>query len=632
MIKFSNFFRLLRQHEHRTYFRVLVYVLLAAAAFAVLLWRFPNNVMWANFYGEDGSVYLQNILDKGWLEATFTPFNGYGIVGLYVICGLGWIINSLLFGSGLLSLPVAFALSAILFMAAVIALPYLLFANSLGRKKMLFVVIISTLVPLPVSPHIVIGTIGNQKWIFLHLAFLLVVYRVINYKRLSLKRLVAVDALLVISAYTNSTVYLLVPLLLLPYLREYLKNGKKYSMLKTLKMALRDWSFRSLILLYMLLLPQIIFVAVNGIPKLAGYLDTPFKIERAVELFINRTYLFGVTHLINGFLNDILALGLFGFLLFVGLKLLHNEERFIFIAGIYTAGMASLLFVINRPGVTDHFFDYRFSGSGPDQFFYAQTLIMYLPIVLVLFALLTKIKYKENFLCPLILSFMSTGLILAGILSNQVYGENWRNASVFENDAGVFTDNAIRACKTSQSEKVDVVVYPYAQGQFSLKAPANEICNRDLFHNYRLSVDDLGLAINNNDHLPIIKAGQVTQTFDARENDLHGVRIFLSNFGNTVRDGAYILKLLDEGCRATIRSVKIPKILMDNSEYNARFEPVLDSADRVYCVTLEPPSDSHDPIAVQFSSPSLYDKGLLTLNEVPDQRDLVFSPLYEARR
>lgn len=606
---------------------LLIYVVLALIVTGILFWRFPNNVTTPNFYGEDGSVYLQNIINEGWLKGSLSPFNGYSIIGLYLICGLGWVINLIFMGGSLLTLSQAFAVAAIVFMAAIIALPYLLFRRNFGSLQMLAVVGLSAFIPLPTSPHIVIGTIGNQKWIFLYLAFLLVLYRIINYRRLGWRRIVTIDAILLVSAYTNSTVYLLMPALLLPYLQDYLKN-RRPNILQFGRKQLRNFDIKSLTILFALLVPQVVYVALNGIPKLAGYLDTPFNPERAIELFINRTYLFSATHYINAHMNNLISVLFFILMLVIAAIKLRGNQLVAFILGIYAAGVASLLFVINRPGVTDHVFGYSANGSGPDQFFYVQTLIMYIPLVLACWALFSGLKkWRLQHILPIGILIL---VLITSILSNARFGERWRNASVYENDAGIFTDQAIQSCKVN-IPLVTMTVYPYKSGQFALTVPREQVCNR-LLDAYRSSIDDLGLRVNNNDHLPITQDGQFYQTFKASENDLNGIRIFVSSFGKLDREGVYTLQLMDKDCRQIIRESRIPTKLIDNYFFNARFDEVINSSGKSYCFTLDAPSGSFDPIAIQRSQPDVYADGVLRESDVTHASDTVFAPLYSSVR
>lgn len=589
----------------------------------ILFYRMPNNVTYPNFYAEDGSIFLQNIIDKGWLQAIFSSFNGYSIIGLYFLCALGWIVNIFL-GEGLLSLSQGFAIASIISMAVVICTPYFLFKGTFGKAKMLIVVLLGALVPLPTSPHVVIGNIGNQKWIFLYLAFLLAIYRILNFKKLNVIQIISIDLLLVISAYTNANVYLLFPVLFMPFVVDYFSKKKK-SFLPYIKLQLHNKEFLSLVVASILLLPQVVFVAVNGIPKMAGYLDTPFNPQRAIELFINRTYLFEITHSVNGHMNNLLAVSLFILIVALAWIKLLQKEKIVFFIGLYIAGFASLLFTLNRPGVTDHFLNYSKSGSGPDQFFYTQTLIMIMPLALLISRLTIK---NKNSLIKYALPFIIFGLIIFGaIKSDSTYGEKWRNASVFENNAGTFIDQSIIACKSDNGEKINVILYPDKSGRFSLNAKRESVCN-DKLTKYQLARQDLGLQLNDNDYISISKPKQFTQTFVANQDNLNGISIFISTFAKDTRKGEYKILLMDQSCKITLRQASIPQTLADSSIYNIRFDKIDDSSGHTYCFVIEPPSGAFDLIALQKSAEDKYAAGALSLDSTPTKKDLVFEPLY----
>jgi putative flippase GtrA len=605
--------------------KLLIYFSLVVAATLIIVWRFPNNITASNFYAEDGSVFLQNIVDKGWLRAIITPFNGYAIFGLYALEGIAWMTNLIAFNGSYLTLPKVFAIISIAFLAAVICLPYLLFSGILGRKRMLLVIVFSVLIPLPIAPHIVIGTIGNTKWLFMYLAFLLIIYRVIRYKKLSRASTTIIDVSILLCAYTNSTVYTLIPILILPYIRDYWNNRKKVAIFTYLKNQLKEYDFISFLILGILMIPQVVYVGINGIPDLPGYLDTPFKWDKTIEIFINRTYLFSLTHYFNNFMSNIFVILLFCLLIYLGIKRLRGNDRLIFFAGLYAVTMASLLFVINRPGVSAFFFGYKPGGSGPDQFFFTQTLMMYIPLV-ILFTKFESNKYGK------ILAWSLYGIIITtGLLSNARFGAQWRNASVFENDAGIFTDRALAACASKPVGIARIIVYPYSSGQFSLSLPTALVCSDKKLPKKPSSID-LGLRPNNNNYMVIDSTQSFIQTFKADANNLNGVRIFLSNLGKTERVGKYLFELKDSSCNSIIRSVELPNKTLDNSYYNVRFTPISDSENNIYCFTIRPATLKYDLLAIQRSQPNAYVIGRFKENDRELDVDAVFMPLFKVDR
>ncbi len=614
-------------HEHVPAWRssaaatTLIYIGLTFLVGLVLYWRLPNNVDHANFYGEDGSIYLQNIIDKGWLRAIFSDFNGYFIVGLYAICAVAMTANTVFFGSGLLSLPVWFAITSIATLAAAITLPYLLFRKTIGTKITLAAIALGALLPLPMSPHIVIGTVGNQKWVFMYIAFLLALYRLLHWRTMSLKSAILLDAALLVCAYTNSTAYVLVPFLAIPYTWDWWRAKRRYVALRRL---LRTRTLWSLLGLGILLIPQVLYVAIRGIPKMPGYLDNPYQLEKTIEIFINRTYLFGATHIVNGKMNDFIALVGFGMLVFIILRFCTAQEKLIISLGLYAAGMASVLFVLNRPGVSEHFFGYKPGGSGPDQFFYAQTLIMTIPLLLAGQALLRQIpnRHVQNW-------FFAGGigaLVIAGLVSNAVFGELWRNYNVFDSATGTFADQALTACN-QKNEQLTIPVYPYPDGRFALTVGRYRVCTAELTK-YQDSAVDLGLTLNNNDHVPVLQSDQIKQTFRSPQAKLDGIRLMIATFAKKRRQTPYRLRLYDADCKQELRRSDIPLTTIDNTWVDLPFAAINTSQNSTYCFSIEPAGEVVDKIAVQLAAPEQYNEGTLYLGDQVSPKDIIFQPLY----
>ncbi|HEX6462224.1 MAG TPA: hypothetical protein VFZ58_03025 [Candidatus Saccharimonadales bacterium] len=608
---------------------IFIYIVITSLLAAFFAWRFPNLILYPNFYGEDGSVYLQHIFDKGWLAATFTPFNGYFIVGLYLLCHVAMLVNALL-GGDLLTLPVLFSWVAIFFMSAVICLPYLLFRRVFGRLKALVTILLCAVLPLPQTPYAIFGIIGNQKFVFVYLAFLLILCRFFFWKELSLKKIILIDAILLVCAYTSSVTYLLLPVLLWPVLQIFVTHKKRHSFFASLKRILKDKATLSLLGVFVLLIPQFLYVMLNGIPKLSGYLDTPYDFSKTIEIFGNRTLVYAITHSLNQFMSDTKIIVLLIMLLAAGWIALKGRQKFVFFFGIYTAIVSSLLFVVNRPGVSDFFFHYNRNGSGPDQFFFAQTLGMYLPLVLLVFALGALIQKK--ILSRVFVSVAVAFLFITGALGVAVYDTIWKNAGLYENHIKTLTDQALVQCKDKGKAKIRVYMYTPAGPNegFVGVFPRQSLCTANLYVRYQLDTQELGLRTFQNKFVTIRKNSELQQTFVAGQQKLNGIKIFLSNFGNSLRNSQYTLHLFEKDCRTVVRSAQLPMLSIDSSYYRAYFSAINDSKNRTYCLGLSPPHSSQfDPLALQLSEPHIYTAGRLTIDKQESQQDIVFAPLYD---
>ena len=154
----------------------VLFIIFSLIGAFIFFMRFPNNFYEPNFYAEDGSIFLLNIERYGFMGALLTTFNGYYVFGMYLLEGIGYVINLLTFGH-FIDLARSFAITSYLFLGAVCALPILLFKNKWGFLTTFLVFILSVFIPMPGYDYAIIGTIGNLKFIFVYLAFLLMIYR-----------------------------------------------------------------------------------------------------------------------------------------------------------------------------------------------------------------------------------------------------------------------------------------------------------------------------------------------------------------------------------------------------------------------------------------------------------------------
>ncbi len=590
-------------------FAVAYFLCVLACAYIFYL-RFPNNFDLPNFYGEDGRDYAANIINKGFLSADLTTFNGYYIWGLYLICEAAMIGNRLMGGS-LIALPQAFAVASYLFIGFCVTLPTLLLRRYFRPQYIAALIIVSCLVPLMTSDYAVLGTIGNLKWLFTYVAFLLVITRNANPDR-ALWRIVAIDLSLLICAYTNVTTYLLVPFLLIPYIRLLINNRLAW------KRILMRPDFLSLAGLGALLIPQLLVVAIHGIPPLPGYLDTPFRASRGVEIFVGRTFLYGLIYPIYRHLNDILAVvGLGGLL--AGLFLFGGRQRRpVYLFGLFTALMATTVFALNRTGIGEHFLGYK--TGGPDQFFYVQSLILLFVMFLALNEIGGRLPKPADIALPLAIAVVFVAFW-------QDAG-TWGRNNFMEAGVGVFSDNAIAAC-ARPGDMVSIQIYPVPVSTWQIRLPRSKICS-DLTR-YQPTTEDLGLIPDANHHLPLLTANTFRQTFLAKQDNLNGVRPFLATFGAPHLKTPYSLKIYKADCKTVVRSVDVPLIRIgDNSFSLLTFPPITNSAGKTFCFTLMPQGPPRTPLAIRLGKPGVYAEGALSIGEVPEAEDAVFEINYGA--
>lgn len=406
----------------------------------ILYSRYKPNFTHPNFYGEDGPVYTAMLQEKGYLGAMLTPFNGYLITGLYLVMYLGTFLN-FIFGEGLFShLPFHYALASCLFMGLTVSLPYILFRKELGILASLAIVLLSAFVPLEMRDYAVIGTIGNLKFAFLYIAFLMVIYRAIHYK--DRWKCFIVDAVLLLSVLSNGGAVLLIPFAYIPYLRDYVK---KKSIIENIKLLLKSHAFISLLIVTFISALYAVLVQVKGV-MIPEYLNQPWDQEATLSL-INRVSVFALTYPITGTMNDKISLGL---LLLALVVLFRKKDWFVWVLGIWAITSSVLLFVTNRPGISIYYLNYLHLG-GTDEFFYYANFIFYF---LVFWRFRDSIKRLS--LIGASIFIFSIGLY---VVWAQPFGMTSEKIKPGYPEIGTLMQNLERECK-SDNDPVNLNIYP----------------------------------------------------------------------------------------------------------------------------------------------------------------------------
>ena len=358
--------RAMRRHysSHIVLWQFLLFIVIAAISAYIFYLRFPNNALYPNFFAEDGQHFANNIRDHGFIQAFLTPFNGYFIFGIYLLTAVGFVVNSIGFGGEFVNLPVSFAVVSYAFLGFCAALPILLLRNYLRLGYLVGLATLITLLPFPSFDYGTFGTIGNLKFAFGFIALLLLLYRLTLPKQ-SL-RIIPIDLTLALCAFTTAGVYLILPFIILSdgiqlYKMSVLRNIKTVFTKQNISL----WS--GLVLVFLCII-QVLFVAINGLPDLPGYLDEPYEFAKTVEVFIARPYLYPFVSAAYHHLNDAIVVGLFLVSLIVIFTLGVRRHWWLYSMIILSIFFMTLVFVANRTGTAHYYNDYATSGF--DNFFY----------------------------------------------------------------------------------------------------------------------------------------------------------------------------------------------------------------------------------------------------------------------
>lgn len=597
-------------------FKIGLFAVLWAVLSYIFYLRFPNNYRQPNFFGEEGSIFADNIIRHGFLQALGTTFNGYYIWGLYVLEKIAFMVNAVFYNGEFVNLPRAFADVSYAFFGLCALLPLYLFKGRVKRPALLLTTMLVLFVPLGGWDYGILGTLGQLKFAAVYIAFLLLVYR--HYLPEHSKKLYLVDFILLVCAYTNITVYAMLPFALVRYWPK-VKGSKFWQNVKTA--LFKDRGLQSLIVLGVLLLPQLYIIKRDGVPALPGYLDTPYNFKSTIEIFLSRSYLYEILFPINKYLNDVIVVIVFAAIMFL-LWWLVKKFRAVVIFGVLTIFLATFLFVIKRTGISEFYSGYK--DAGPAQFFFAQNWIFGFLFSLLLAELISKIKiraYRIGLYAIIVVGFLVFFRPYAGS-----YGKNDFEAKT----VGNIYVNAQTACAT-KAPNLSISVYPVPTLKYN-HISRQLLCTPAAL-NYRPEEIDLGLVPFENNYLSDLGGkNYFSQTFVSPQGNLNGLEVYFSTFLRTV-DTPYALDLFAGNCTTKLQTIPLRTSKIDDNDfYLIQFKTLPASKDTTYCFSVNSTAkrgQPSDPLAVQLSKSEAYPSGKTLINGVLDERDVVFKLHYK---
>jgi hypothetical protein len=575
-------------------------------------WRYPTYLRSPNFYAEDGTVFATNMVHMGFFRSLMTPFNGYFIWGIYLLEEVGFILNHVFFGGNFLALPQSLAIASYGFWGLLAALPLLLFWNDIKKIWLILIGLGLAMMPMPSFNYAVLGTIGNDKFVFLFIAFLLIIKR----WRLPAKSpwIYPIDAALVVCAFTNASTYLLFPFALVPYWSGY----RQFKQVEFYKKLLKNRSFISLVVMGILAASQLAYVALKGgVSTLQNYMQQPFQYDKSIEIFIHRTLLFPFDFWGAKHLNDVTTVCLLIILGTILWRYSRSKDRIVIVFGFWTALTATALFVSQRPGVSQFYSHYQ--SSGTDNFFYTQNMVMLFSVMYVLTRYIesTKRLSRATFLIGMFLIWIPLSMFIGNDIG--------RNATM-NRATGTLEYATQQACVSSHGSTITVPVYPES-AQF-LKLNRTTYCTAQVL-TYIPAHQPLPLTPADNDYV-LVSKNTVDQVFTATYLDLNGISVYFSTFGGTT--GTYKLSLYNKSCTVRLRSTTFnASDAQDNSYFDIHFPYIANSKGQEYCYTVSAVHLIPDKpsLAIQLSSPTLYPAGRATENGKALSDDVVFDLLYK---
>lgn len=361
----------------------LLYAGFFLLAICIFYLRSPQPFHYTNFYAEDGAVMLNNIMQYGVVDGSFQLFNGYLVVGQYLMIDVAYGIYNL-FGLHFYTLPKLISVVSYMFLAFTATLPLLLFRRQLGVFWTCVLGLLICLTPMPISSHIIIGPVGNLKFVFMFWAVMFVLYR--NQHAYERKKTLISDTMLLLCVVTNVTTVALLPMTLWPY-RQAIWGA---ICTKKITQLVGSFGFVSSLGLMALSVVYVLVVLIHGIPKMPGYLDTPYEQVATVKILYASTIQTALYPFYEH-LSDWVVLTIFGLILFC-VYVINRRNRVLFTFCLYAIMVASISFVAARPGVSLYMDEYF--APIPNQFFYAQQMIFVFACVWVVAPYIKSVRGK----------------------------------------------------------------------------------------------------------------------------------------------------------------------------------------------------------------------------------------------
>ena len=417
--------------------------------------RFKYNFLFPNFYAEDGKMFSRQIYDSGF-TSFFKLFNGYYILGLYALTWLAERLNHFL-GFNLADLPRTISVVSYVFYSFVFNFHWLLLNRMSFAAKLLLSLMLFT-VPLAPGQYEIFGIIGNTKWVFAYIAFLLVCWRA-SLAEEDQKNWLAV-LLILICFYTLPTVIFLYPILFLDSMPLF-RNFSRRKISPNVKLS-------SFLALCVLSIFQVWATLFND-HSIKGYLDGMLNRTALIEIVVARTFLYGFSPQFYTKLNDFSAIVATSLFFLLGLRTLRGSCRWYFVFGFLFCFILSAAFVLNRPGISQapHFNNYTHGSYS--RFFFAQNMICFLLFVGVFDSAVGTIHNRLKRLCI----FGTLGLCVLGTFFS-AKGE-WKYSNFMEETIGNIYLHASKMCSDS-AENFLLPIYPTSDWQMA--SNKKELCSK----------------------------------------------------------------------------------------------------------------------------------------------------------
>jgi hypothetical protein len=413
---------------HKKVFSFLGFVslMLGAALRYPVYWKVPN------FYAEDGTVFFKSV-DTSGLLSTFEPFNGYPIVGIRLLANLSYYLALYPKFGNLELVAVWTAILSYAFWALLSAFTYVTLKQYADVSIGILGALMVLCTPLNGWNYAILGTIGNLKFAFCYLAFLLMLLR------------------LKTEIWTNTSKFLyLVCVLTNPIAIIFLPFFILTERLYGFKVKGQDFVFAILIGIASIA----VFFSARRYPLPTNYKSGDWNFSSLLEVVLGRTFIFPF---VADAYQKLSSLTVFLFCVIVSILILSfkNPHKFTILLSFFFSMLVTMILVITRGGISSFYSDFR--DPGPAMFFYPQNMMVTTSTLMFLGGtkIFLKLSHNVRYLLCGVLFFVFIVLNIKGIGFNGM-GVNGE----LQTSQGSIKENVTKICQQEGLEQINIPIMP----------------------------------------------------------------------------------------------------------------------------------------------------------------------------
>jgi hypothetical protein len=413
---------------------------------AIAVLRNPVYLLFPNFYAEDGTVFFKDSYSHGFLSL-FETFNGYPILGIRLISLLGTSISLFPFFHNLVLVAIMFSLLSYIFWALLAFLTVRELRHFVETSWAYLGGFLVLLMPLSGWNYAILGTLGNLKFGFLYLAFLLMVERLHKNNWTKSNKFI-----FVICVLTNPTSAIFLPFF-------YLSRKKL-----VISKSAMDYLFGSLTIIV------VVLIYVNSrkyiLPK--EYVSGNWTFWNFLKVVTGQTFIFPLNSSLYS--KNSLLIGLLALLVtLVAFSKLSPISRLFIISSFLCAMFLSSFILFNRQGLI--LFYSSPTNPGPAQFFYPQNMIVIFCFVIIAESIMSSIG--RSFVLYKMAPVFFFCLYIWGNYPGIGFGGLGPNAA-WQKSFSSIEKNTDKACKGAIENLVNIEIIPGVPWKLTL--PENVIC------------------------------------------------------------------------------------------------------------------------------------------------------------